>query len=48
MMLLDRHQKWNINLLLKNISYIEDIEDSEINLTKIHPTADFNELKRCK
>ncbi|MGZ7210432.1 MAG: hypothetical protein ACXVHV_11165, partial [Methanobacterium sp.] len=36
-----------INLLKQNKSYIEDIHDSEINLDKFHPTADYKELKYC-
>ncbi|CEA12608.1 nucleotide sugar dehydrogenase [Methanobacterium formicicum] len=36
-----------IKLLEENKSYIEDIQDSEINLEKLHPTTSYEELTRC-
>jgi UDP-N-acetyl-D-glucosamine dehydrogenase len=36
-----------INLLKQNKSYIEDIQDSEVNLQKFNPTTDYEELKNC-
>jgi len=34
-------------LLKKGKSYIEDVKDGEINLSKLHPTNDYNDLKDC-
>lgn len=39
--------KEEIKLLKSGKSYIEDIKDNEINLNKIRPTTDYNELENC-
>jgi UDP-N-acetyl-D-glucosamine dehydrogenase len=39
--------KDKINLLKQNRCYIEDVQDSEINLEKFNPTTNLEELKKC-
>lgn len=36
-----------VELLKQNISYIEDVNDSEINLDRFYPTVDYNDLENC-